>query len=92
MNGLVIFGIAAPQIVVVIIEILKKVGLVNTGDQARIANIIVSNLVSMAAALISEFEIEPTNFVLIVITALWSMVIAALEYNVGERAVLKIRK
>jgi hypothetical protein len=91
MNELVIFGIAAPQIVLVVVEILKKVGIVATGDQARLANILISSIVSLAGALIAEYQVEPSNFVLILISAVWSVVVSALEYNGGEALVNRLR-
>ena len=92
MKELVIFGLALPEVVLVVIELLKKVGIVNNGDQARLANIILSGLGSLVVALIAEFEVALPQFVIVMIAALFSVVVSALEYNGGEKVAKKIAK
>lgn len=82
-----IFGIALPALVGLLVEVLKKVGMVNTGNQARIANIALSALGALAVNLIAEFNVEIPQLALIAITAVYSIVAAALGYETGERIV-----
>ena len=84
-----IFGISLPLLVGLLIEVLKKIGLVVTGDQARIANLVLSGLGSIAIGLMAEFSFEAPQFVIIVVTAVFSVVASALGYTVVERAVEK---
>jgi len=84
-----IFGLSLPAVVGLLIEILKKVGIVNTGDQARIANIVLSALGSLAVSLLAEFEFEAPQIVIIIIAAVYSVVASALGYTAIEAAVNK---
>ena len=85
-----IFGIALPALVGLLVEVLKKVGIVSTGDQARIANIILSALGALAVNLIAEFDVQLPQLALIIITAVYSVVASALGYTAGEAAAEKI--
>lgn len=80
-----IFGIALPALVGLLIEVLKKIGIVSTGDQARLANIILSGLGAIAVNLIAEFGIELPQLALIIITAVYSVVASALGYTAAEK-------
>ena len=84
-----IFGIALPALVGLLIEVLKKVGVVSTGDQARLANIILSGLGALAINLIAEFGIELPQLALIIITAVYSVVASALGYTAVQAVVEK---
>jgi hypothetical protein len=84
-----IFGIALPALVGLLVEVLKKIGIVVTGDQARIANLVLSGLGSIAIGLMAEFNFVAPQFVIIVVTAVFSVVASALGYTVVERAVEK---
>lgn len=81
-----IFGIALPALVGLLIEVLKKIGIVSTGDQARLANLILSGLGAIAVNLIAEFGIELPQLALIIITAVYSVVASALGYTAAEKA------
>ena len=83
-----LFGLSLPAIVSLLIELLKKVGIIVTGDQARIANIVLSALGAMAVSLLSEFNFEAPQLVIIVIAAVYSIVASAIGYTAGERIVL----
>ena len=85
-----IFGIALPALVGLLVEVLKKVGIVSTGDQARIANIILSALGALAVNLVAEFDVQLPQLALIIITAVYSVVASALGYTAGEAAAEKI--
>ena len=80
-----IFGIALPALVGFLIEVLKKIGIVSTGDQARLANLILSGLGAIAVNLIAEFGIELPQLALIIITAVYSVVASALGYTAAEK-------
>jgi len=80
-----IFGIALPALVGLLIEVLKKIGIVSTGDQARLANLILSGLGAIAVNLIAEFNIELPQLALIIITAVYSVVASALGYTAAEK-------
>ena len=80
-----IFGIALPALVGLLIEVLKKVGMVSTGDQARLANLILSGLGAIAVNLIAEFNIELPQLALIIITAAYSVLASALGYTAAEK-------
>jgi hypothetical protein len=80
-----IFGIALPALVGLLIEVLKKIGIVSTGDQARLANLILSGLGAIAVNLIAEFGIELPQLALIIITAVYSVVASALGYTAAEK-------
>lgn len=80
-----IFGIALPALVGLLIEVLKKIGIVSTGDQARLANLILSGLGAIAVDLIAEFGIELPQLALIIITAVYSVVASALGYTAAEK-------
>lgn len=80
-----IFGIALPALVGLLIEVLKKVGMVSTGDQARVANIILSALGALAVSLIAEFDIETPQIVIVIVAAVYSVAASALGYEAGEK-------
>jgi len=80
-----IFGITLPALVGLLIEVLKKIGIVSTGDQARLANLILSGLGAIAVNLIAEFGIELPQLALIIITAVYSVVASALGYTAAEK-------
>ena len=82
-----LFGLSLPAVVGLLVEVLKKVGIVSTGDQARIANIVLSALGSMAVALLAEFNFEAPQIVIIVVGAVYSVVASALGYTAIEKAV-----
>ena len=82
-----IFGIALPALVGLLVEVLKKVGIVDTGDQARIANLVLSGLGSIAIGLMAEFNFEAPKIVIVVVAAVYSVVASALGYTVGEKIV-----
>jgi len=84
-----LFGIALPALVGLLIELLKKVGIIVTGDQARIANIVLSSLGAMAVALLAEFNFEAPQFVIIIIAAVYSVVASAIGYTAIESAVVE---
>jgi hypothetical protein len=84
-----IFGLSLPAVVGLLIEVLKKIGIVNNGDQARLANIILSGLGALAVSLIAEFNIEAPQLVVIIIGAVYSVVASALGYTAIEAAVGK---
>jgi len=83
-----LFGLGLPAIVGLLIELLKKVGIIVTGDQARIANIVLSSLGAMAVALLAEFDFEAPQMVIIVVTAVYSIVASALGYTAIEARVI----
>jgi hypothetical protein len=84
-----IFGLSLPAVVGLLIEVLKKVGIVANGDQARLANIILSALGALAVSLIAEFNIEAPQFVIVIVAAVYSVVASALGYTAIEAAVNK---
>ena len=86
-----LFGIAVPALVGLIIEILKKVEMIKTGDQARIANLVLSALGGLAVSLLAEFSFEAPQLLIIGVSAVYSVVAAAIGYTYGEKAVLAIR-
>jgi len=83
-----LFGLSLPAIVSLLIELLKKVGIIVTGDQARIANIVLSALGAMAVSLLAEFNFEAPQLVIIVVAAVYSIVASAIGYTAGEKIVL----
>jgi hypothetical protein len=82
-----LFGIALPALVGLLIEILKKVGIVSTGDQARLANLILSAFGALAVSLLGEFGFQAPQIVIVIVAAVYSVVASALGYNLGEKAV-----
>jgi len=82
-----LFGLSLPAIVGLLVELLKKVGIIVTGDHARIANIVLSALGAMAIALLAEFSFEAPQLVIIVVAAVYSIVASAIGYTVGEAIV-----
>jgi len=82
-----LFGISLPAIVGLLVELLKKVGIVSTGDQARLANIILSALGALAVSLIAEFNFQAPQIVIVLVAAIYSVVASALGYTIGERVV-----
>lgn len=87
-----IFGISLPLIVGLLIELLKKAGIVSTGDHARIANLVLSALGALVVNLLAEFNFEAPQLAVIIVTAIYSIVASALGYTGGEAAVLKLQK
>jgi hypothetical protein len=85
-----IFGIALPALVGLLVEVLKKVGMVTTGDQARIANIILSSLGSLAVSLIAEYDVVLPQIAIVLIGAVYSVVVSALGYEAGEKVAERI--
>ena len=83
-----LFGLSLPAIVSLLIELLKKVGIIVTGDQARIANIVLSALGAMAVSLLAEFNFEAPQMVIIVVAAVYSIVASAIGYTAGEKIIL----
>lgn len=84
-----IFGITLPALVGLLVEILKKVGIVSTGDQARLANIILSGLGAIVVNLIAEFNVEIPQLAIVIINAVYSVVASALGYTAIEAATKK---
>jgi hypothetical protein len=82
-----LFGLSLPAVVGLLIEVLKKVGIVSTGDQARLANLILSALGGLVVSLIAEFSIEVPQIVVVILTAVFSVIASALGYTAVERAV-----
>ena len=80
-----LFGLSLPAVVGLLIEVLKKVGIIETGDQARLANLVLSGVGSIAVALLAEFNFEAPQIVIIIVAAVYSVVASALGYTVGER-------
>ena len=81
-----LFGIGLPALVGLLIEVLKKVGIVVTGDQARIANLVLSALGALAVSMLAEFNFEAPKIVIIVIAAVYSIVASALGYTAADKA------
>jgi len=79
-----LFGLSLPAIVGLLIELLKKVGLIDTGDQARIANIVLSALGAMAVSLLAEFNFEAPQMLIIIVAAIYSIAASALGYTAIE--------
>lgn len=87
-----LLGISLPAFVGLLIEVLKKVGIVSTGDHARLANLILSAIGALVVSLLAEFNFQAPQIVIIVATAVYSIIASALGYTAGEAAVLKYRK
>ena len=81
-----LFGIALPALVGLLIEVLKKVGVIVTGDQARIANLVLSALGALAVSLLAEFNFVAPQIVVIIVAAVYSVVASALGYTAVDRA------
>ena len=90
MENLLLLGLPLPAVIILLVEILKKVGIVSTGDQARIANIVLSGLGAVAVSLLAELNIAVPQFVIVVAAALFSIAVAALGYEGGEAVVRRI--
>ena len=90
MENLLLLGLPLPAVIILLVEILKKVGIVSTGDQARIANIVLSGLGAVAVSLLAEFSVAVPQFVIVVAAALYSIAVAALGYEGGEAVVRRI--
>jgi len=84
-----IFGLSLPALVGLLIEVLKKIGIVKNGNQARLANIILSALGGRPVSLNAEFNIEAPQLVIIILGAVYSVVASALGYTAIEAAVGK---
>ena len=85
-----ILGLSLPAVVGLLIEVLKKVGVVSTGDQARLANIVLSALGAMAVSLIAELNFEAPQIVVVIVAAVYSVAASALGYEVGEKIADKV--
>ena len=83
-----LFGISLPLLVGLLIEVLKKVGIVVNGDQARVANIVLSALGAVAVSLLAEFNFEAPQLLIVIVAAVYSIVASALGYTAGEKVVL----
>jgi len=83
-----LFGLSLPAIVGLLIELLKKVGVISTGDQARVANIVLSSLGAMAVSLLAEFNFEAPEIVLVSALAIYSIAASALGYTAIESRVI----
>jgi len=90
MENLLLLGLPLPAVIILLVEILKKVGIVSTGDQARIANIVLSGLGAVAVSLLAEFSVAVPQFVIVVAAALYSVAVAALGYEGGEVVMRRI--
>ena len=84
-----LFGIALPALVGLLIEVLKKVGVIVSGDQARIANLVLSALGALAVSLLAEFNFEAPQVAVIIVAAVYSVVASALGYTAVERVVVE---
>jgi len=84
-----LFGISLPAIVGLLVELLKKVGIISTGDHARLANIILSAMGALAVSLIAEFNFQVPQIVIVIVAAVYSVVASALGYTIGESIVKK---
>lgn len=84
-----IYSITLPAVVGLLVEILKKVGIVSTGDQARLANIVLSGLGAIVVSLIAEFDVEIPVLAVVILEAVYSVVASALGYTAVEAAVSK---
>lgn len=84
-----LFGLSLPALVGLLIEVLKKVGIIQDGNAARLANIILSALGALAVSLIAEFNFEAPQIVIIIVAAIYSVVASALGYTAIEAAVNK---
>jgi len=82
-----LFGLSLPAVVGLLIEVLKKVGIVSNGDQARLANIILSAFGGLAVSLLAEFNFEAPKIVIVIAAAIYSVVASALGYTAIEAAV-----
>jgi len=84
-----IYSITLPAVVGLLVEILKKVGIVSTGDQARLANIILSGLGAIVVSLIAEFDVEIPDLALVILEAVYTVIASALGYTAVEAVVNK---
>lgn len=84
-----IFGLSLPAVVGLLIEVLKKVGIVSNGDQARLANVVLSALGGLVVSLLAEFNFEAPKLVIVIASAIFSIVASALGYTAIEAAVSK---
>jgi len=82
-----LFGLSLPAIVGLLIELLKKVGFIDTGDQARIANLVLSAIGGLAVSLLAEFNFEAPQILIIVVAAVYSIAASALGYTAIESRV-----
>ena len=85
-----LFGLPLPVIVGLLIELLKKVGMITDGAQARIANIILSGLGAVVVAVMAELNVEVPKIAIVIVAAVYSVAISALGYSEGEKIVDKI--
>ncbi|MCJ7826459.1 hypothetical protein MUP56_02485 [Patescibacteria group bacterium] len=90
MENVLLLGLPLPAVVALLIELLKKVGMITTGDQARFANLVLSSLGALAVSLMSEFSVEVPKIVIVILAAVYSIAVSALGYSVGERIVDKL--
>lgn len=84
-----LFGLSLPAVVGLLIELLKKIGIIATGDQARLANVILSALGSLAISLMAEFDFEAPQLVIVIVASVYSIVASALGYTLVEKATSK---
>ena len=84
-----LFGLSLPAIVGLLIEVLKKVGVVSTGDQARLANIVLSALGALAVSLVTETGLEVPQIVIVIVAAVYSIAASALGYTAIEAVINK---
>ena len=82
-----LFGIALPALVGLLIELLKKAGIISTGDQARIANLVLSSLGGLAVSLLAEFNFEAPQMLIIIVAAVYSIAASAVGYTAIESRV-----
>jgi Na+/glutamate symporter len=81
----ILLGLPLPAVVGLLIEALKKVGIIVNGNQARVANIVLSALGAMAIALMAEFELAVPDLVIVVVAAIYSVLASALGYELAHK-------
>jgi len=82
-----LFGLSLPMLVGLLIELFKKVGIIDTGDQARIANLVLSAIGGLAVSLLAEFNFEAPQLLIILVAAVYSVAASALGYTAIESRV-----
>ena len=86
------FGLPLPIVVGLLVELLKKVGMVTDGAQARIANIVLSSLGAVVVAVMAELNVQVPQIVIVIVAAVYSVAVSALGYTEGERLVERAAK
>ena len=76
-----LFGIPVPALVVLVVELLKMIGIVSTSDHARVANILVSALCSVALVYTVQIPEQYMQIITLGFVALYNIVVAAIGYN-----------